>query len=258
VEKAPGLSIVATPSLGYGALTINTGTNPKADTPLGRDPRVRQAFNLAIDRAALSQVVFGGLYQPNAQATSALSPLYAPGIVPPQRDIGKAQALMKEAGVHTPLSVTLTVANAPPTIQAAEVLQSMVAEAGFDLHVNVLDFGTSLAQIQNGDFMMSLGGWSGLLDTDSDAWSFLHTGGALNTSHYANPTADSLLDGARAVTDVAQRRDIYGKLWEQENKDLPIIYIYTPRNIEGVSKKVAGFTFLADGLIRLQDMKPAP
>jgi peptide/nickel transport system substrate-binding protein len=258
VQQSPDLTLVSTPSLGYGALTVNIGDSPKADTPLGRDRRVRQAFALSIDRAALSQVVFGGLYQPNAQATSALSPLYAPDIVPPPRDVTKARALMQAAGVRTPFPVTLTVANAPATVQAAEVIQSMAAEAGFDVHVNVLDFGTSLAAIQRGDFVMSLGGWSGLLDTDSDAWSFLHSGGALNMARYANSNADALLDGARAMTDVAARRALYAKLWAQVNADLPLIYLYTPRNIEGLSRKVAGFTLLADGLIRLQDVHPAP
>ena len=41
---------------------------------------------------------------------------------------------------------------------------------------------------------MTLGGWSGLLDTDSNAWSFLHTGGALNMARYSNPQVDELLD----------------------------------------------------------------
>ncbi|MBN8902309.1 MAG: ABC transporter substrate-binding protein, partial [Rhodospirillales bacterium] len=58
VEKNRALQLVSVPSLGYGALTINTGDAPAANTPLGRDPRVRQAFSLALDRGALSQVVF--------------------------------------------------------------------------------------------------------------------------------------------------------------------------------------------------------
>jgi peptide/nickel transport system substrate-binding protein len=59
VKRDPKLSLVSVPSLGYGALTINTGQYPKAETPIGRDARVRHAFELALDREALSQVVFG-------------------------------------------------------------------------------------------------------------------------------------------------------------------------------------------------------
>ena len=54
-----------------------------------------------------------------------------------------------------------------------------------------------------------------------------------------------------------QRREAYEGVWQQVSKDLPIIYLWTPRNIVGLSSKVAGFTFLADGLLRLQDVHPA-
>jgi peptide/nickel transport system substrate-binding protein len=257
VQHDPKLTLVSAPSLGYGALTINTGPDPKAETPLGRDPRVRLAFELSLDRTALSQVVFAGLYQPNAQATSALSPLYAPEVEPPPRDVAKARALLKEAGVNTPFPVPLIVYNTPATVQAGEVIQAMAAEAGFAVQVNAMEFGTALAAVQRGDFAMALGQWSGLLDTDSNAWSFLHSGGALNMARYANPTVDALLDQARAVTDTAQRRALYAQVWQQESHDLPLIYLYTPRNLQGVSNNVAGFALRADGLLRLQDVRPA-
>jgi peptide/nickel transport system substrate-binding protein len=257
VKRDPKLSLVSVPSLGYGALTINTGQYPKADTPLGRDPRVRHAFELALDREALSQVVYAGMYQPNAQATSAISPLYVDEIAPPKRDVAKARALLKEAGVTTPLTVPLIVYNTPQNVQAGEVIQSMAAEAGFTVQVNAMEFGTAIAAVQRGDYAITLGGWSGLLDTDSNSWSFLHTGGALNRAIYSNPKVDELLDHARAVTDTAERRAAYTGVWQQVSRDLPIIYLWTPRNIVGLSRKIAGFIFLADGLLRLQDVRPA-
>jgi len=257
VQRDPKLAVVSAPSLGYGALTINIGNFPKAETPLGRDARVRHAFELALDREAISQVVSAGTARPNAQATSPLSPLYVEEVAPPKRDVAKARALLKEAGVATPFQVPLVVYNTPQGVQTGEVIQSMAAEAGFAVQVNAMEFGTALATVQRGDYAMTLGGWSGLLDTDSNAWSFLHTGGALNRAGYSNPKVDELLDRARTVSDINQRRDAYAGVWQQVSKDLPIIYLYTPRNIEGLSKKVAGFTLLADGLLRLQDVHPA-
>ena len=175
------------PSLGYGALTINIGNAPKADNPLGRDPRVRHAFELALDREALIQVVFAGKYQPNAQATSAISPLYVEEVAPTKRDVTKARALLKEAGVATPLTVPLVVYNTPAGVQAGEVIQSMAAEAGFAVQVQAMEFGTALATVQRGDYVVTQGGWSGLLDTDSNAWSFLHSGGALKSGGVREP-----------------------------------------------------------------------
>jgi peptide/nickel transport system substrate-binding protein len=257
VKRDPKLALVSVPSLGYGALTINTGNFPRADTPLGHDARVRHAFELALDRDALSQVVAAGTYQPNAQATSPLSPLYVEEVAPPKRDVGRARALLKEAGVNTPFPVPLIVYNTPQGVQTGEVIQSMAAEAGFAVQVNAMEFGTAIATVQRGDYMMTLGGWSGLLDTDSNAWSFLHTGGALNRAGYSNPRVDELLDRARTVSDIRERRAAYEGVWQQVSKDLPIVYLYTPRNIIGLNRKVAGFALLADGLLRLQDVSPA-
>jgi peptide/nickel transport system substrate-binding protein len=258
VQANPRLKLASVASLGYGALTVNTGPYPQAETKLGRDPRVRHALELAIDRDALSQVVFAGLYVPTAQASSALSPLYAPGIVPPKRDVAQARALLKAAGVTAPLTIPLIVYNTPQGVQAGEVIQSMAAEAGFDIKVVAMEFGAVLAAVNRGDFALTLGGWSGLLDTDSNAWSFLHTGGALNMSRYAEPKVDALLDRARTVTDIAARRDLYAQVFAQVNQDLPMIYLWTPRNITGYSAKITGFSFLADGLLRLQDVATAP
>ncbi len=252
VEGDSKLKLISVPSLGYGSLTINIG--PNANTPLGRDVRVREALSLSIDREALIQVAFAGMYTPNAQATSALSPFYAPGVKPPARDIARAKALLKEAGVTTPLTIPFTVVNTPQGLQVGEIIQSMAAEAGFDIKVNAMEFGASLALVNRGDFAMSLGGWSGLLDTDSNAWSMLHTGGALNMARYNNAKVDTLLDQARATTDTAARAGIYAGVWGEVNRDLPVIYLWTPRNIVGMTKAVSGVNFLSDGLLRLQDV----
>lgn len=255
VQADPKLKLISVPSLGYGALTINTGDFPKANTPLGRDARVRRALELSLDRAAISQVAFAGMYTPNGQATSALSPLYAPSVTPRAHDVAAAKALLKEAGVTTPLVVPFTVVNTPQGLQVGEIVQAMAAEAGFDIKVQAMEFGASLAAVNRGDFAMSLGGWSGLLDTDSNAWSFLHTGGALNMARYSNPQVDALLDKARAVTDVAARRAAYEGVWRQVSTDLPVIYLWTPRNVIGTSASVSGVRFLSDGLLRLQDVR---
>ncbi|MGI4796113.1 MAG: hypothetical protein ACRYG8_19050, partial [Janthinobacterium lividum] len=128
----------------------------------------------------------------------------------------------------------------------------------FEVKVTAAEFGTVIAATMGGDYEMVLGGWSGLLDPDSNSYPFLHSGQALNIAKYANPQADELLEAARAESDPDKRRATYAQLWQQEHGDLPLIYLWTPRNILGVSKKVTGVTLLANGLIPLQDVRPAP
>jgi len=250
----PKLGVVSVPGLGYGALTVNLS----GSSPLARDPRVRMAFQLALDRAALSQVVFAGLYEPDAQAISAASPYYAPGVPMPPHDVAAARVLLQQAGVAAPVRVDLLVYNTPQGVQAGEVIQAMAAEAGFDVRVVAAEFGAVLAATQRGDYQVTLGGWSGLLDPDSNAYAFLHTGSALNIAKYSNPQADDLLERARAEGGIDKRRALYDQLWRQVQADLPLIYLWTPRNILGVSRKVQGVMLLANGLLPLQDVRPAP
>ena len=253
-ETDTRLGIVSVGGLGYGALSVNlAGTSP-----LARDARVRRAFSMALDREALSQVVYGGLYAPNMQAIAPGSPYYAPGVGVPGRDLVGARALLREAGVTAPLRVDLLVYNTPQGVQAGEVIQSMANEAGFDVRVVAAEFGAVIAATVRGDFQVTLGGWSGLLDPDSNTYSFLHTGSGLNIAKYSSPEADRALETARSEAIPAKRLVAYEALWRQEGIDLPLIYLWTIRNIVGVSRKVAGVRLLANGLLPLQDVHPAP
>ncbi len=258
VTADPKLRLSTASGLGYAGITLNIGNNARADTPLGRDARVRQAFSLAIDRETVIGVVFGGQYTANAQAVAPGHPLHAPTIRPPARDVARARALLAAAGVKLPVAVPLMIPNSPQGIQVGEVVQAMAAEAGFAVQPVVMDFGTALAASQQGDYAAFYIGWSGLLDADSNIWSFLHTGGSLNTAQYSNPKVDDLLDRARLTTDIAARRTLYSEMWEQEAKDLPIIYLWTPRYILGHSARLTGFKTMPDGLMRLQGVALEP
>ena len=180
-----------------------------------------------------------------------------PDIKPPARDLVAAKKLLAEAGVTAPVVVKLTVPNNPQSLQVSEVIQSLAKEGGFDVQVTVMDFGTALATTQRGDYAAFLIGWSGLLDADSNIYSFLHTGGPLNITNYSNKIVDDALDAARVAADPAARRADYAKVWTQERIDLPIIYLYTPSYIVGATAKLSGYKVLPDGLIRLQGARLA-
>lgn len=258
VKGDPRLKLAISNALGYYGITDNVGNGSRADTPFGKDPRVRQAFELSIDRTALVQVVYNGMFLPTRQAVPPDSPFYVPQDQPPTRDVARAKALLQQAGVKLPLAVDLLTPNSPDVRQAAEVIQSMAAEAGFDVHINAMEFASSLDAAQSGNFTAYLLAWSGRPDADGNLYSFLYTGQAQNYSHYSNKTVDSLLDQARMVADTGQRRDLYAKVDAQTDQDLPIIYLWTPKNIVGMSAKLQGFRPVPDGMIRLQGLTMAP
>jgi peptide/nickel transport system substrate-binding protein len=255
VKADPKLRLVVSDSLGYVGITNNLANGKAADNPYGRSALVRQAFSLAIDRAALVNVVFNGMYAPGIQAVPTSSPFYDADLKVPARDVAKAKALLAQAGVKTPVPLELMVSNNPDSEQAGEVIQSMAAEAGFDVHLRATEFATTLTLSEQGEYQALLIGWSGRVDIDGNTYQFLHSHQANNVSFYANPAVDHLLEAAQDMTDVAQRKALYGQMMTQEEQDLPITYLWIPRNIVGMSAKLQGFRPVPDGMIRVQGLE---
>ncbi len=257
VKADSKLKLVVSDALGYLGITNNLDNGPRADTPYGKNPLVRQAFDAAIDRTALVDVVFSSMYAPSVQPVPQSSPFYDEALPAPPRDLAKSKALLKQAGVALPVKVELLTPNQPDQMQAAEVIQSMVAEAGFDLRIQAIEFASSLQASQRGDYQLYLIGWSGRVDVDGNTYQFLHTGQANNASHYSSPTVDKLLDEGRALIDQAKRRPIYAQVFQQVQQDLPLSYLYNTRNIVAMTAKLQGFRPVPDGMIRLQGLEMA-
>ena len=257
VKADPNLQLAVSDALGYVDITNNLDNGPRSNTPYGKNPLVRQAFDAAIDRAALVSVVFNDMFVPSVQPISRSSPFYDPALKAPPRDVAKAKALLKQAGVSLPVKVELLTPNQPDTLQMAEVLQSMAAEADFDIRIKATEFATSLEAAQRGDYEAYLIGWSGRVDVDGNTYQFIHTGQGNNASHYSNPAVDRLLEDGRGTTDQAKRHAIYQQLWPELRRDLPLIYLYNPRNIVALSAKLQGFRPVPDGMIRLPGLSMA-
>src|SRR5262249_21011911 len=66
-KKDSRLKVSTITGLGYSALNSNLNNGPRSKSPIGQDPRVREALELSIDRVALNQVVFNGLFTPGNQ-----------------------------------------------------------------------------------------------------------------------------------------------------------------------------------------------
>jgi peptide/nickel transport system substrate-binding protein len=258
VEHDPKLKLATQDSLMYEGITFNTGNGAAAQTVIGQTALVRRAFELAIDRTTLIQVVYNGMYTPVAQANPPSSPYYDASVQPPPRDVATARALLKQAGVSLPVPVTITIPNNPDLQQAGQVIQAMAKEAGFDVKLQAVEFASSLQAGYAGRFQAYMIGWSGRSDPDGNMWQFLHTGGTFNYGHYSNPAVDKALDDARLTTDLAQRRTLYDQVWRQEREDLPLVYLWNPKNIVGMKKSVTGFVQVPDGLIRLQGVRLTP
>src|SRR6201991_1652186 len=205
------LVLSTAPELAYLGLTVNIG-NDKTKGPLSQSAKVRQALDLSIDREAINQVVFNGEFKPGNQWVNPDHPYYQKAFPVRGRDVAKAKALLKEAGVTGPVSVDFMVPKGAETEAVAQVIQSMASEAGFDMKIRVTEFATSLKRAEAGKFQAYMLAWSGRIDPDGNSYVFLKTGAPQNYSAWSNAEADKALDDARLVTDLTQRKAIYEKL----------------------------------------------
>jgi peptide/nickel transport system substrate-binding protein len=259
IQSDSSLQLLESPSLGYQGVTFNVGNvngvgKPPAsiDAPYAQDPRIRQAFEDAIDRDALVKTVFDGQFDTACGPISPQSQFSTPAVQQCRSyDPDKAKQLLQAAGVPTPYKLSMLVTNTPDTLKLAQALQAMVKPAGFDLKLQPLEFTTLLDQQDQGKFQVLQLGWSGRVDPDANITNFIGTQGSQNVGGYSSPKVDSLLAKARQTQDISARAKIYGQVQAQTEKDNPIIYLYRQRNLTGVSKDISGVQVFPDGIIRV-------
>lgn len=254
VQADGSLQFVTAVSQGYQGITVNLANGDRANTPFGQDPRVRRAFSLALDREAINQVVFEGIYAPGNQHIPPTSPWYDASHPMQGRDVAAARALMAEAGVDR-LALEIQAANNPVQMQLMQVIQAMVADAGFDVSIRATEFASMLQAQTAGDYQGSQVGWSGRTDPDGNLHSFMTCAGGLNDSKYCNPEVDRLLNAARTNPDMDARRAIYAEAQAILSVDLPIIYLYHQTWLWALRGNVTGFEGYPDGMIRLAGVR---
>lgn len=244
--------------IGYQGITINVGKSDQAKkNPLGRDARVREAFELSLDRQGLAQVVMDNEALVGNQWVSPNNPFYAKNMPMPKRDIEKAKALLKAAGVEKP-SFTLVTTTASDAQRLAVVIQAMSREAGFDVKIQTAEFATSLNMADKGDFEAYVLSWSGRPDPDGNMYSFHGCKQPLNYAGYCSAETDALLNQSRAERDPAKRKKIMEQISAQVLKERPVIYLYHRNWLWAYNGKLAGVRNIPDGLLRVSGLKMAP
>ena len=253
IQSNPKLKIAKSPSLGFVPIEFNVGNGKAADTPLGRDARVRRAFSLAIDRAALNQVAFDGQYVPSNQMEGPGTTYFDPAFPVPARDVAAAKKLLAEAG-GSKVSFTLRIGTDPLDAQVAQIVQSMVAEAGFDMKIVVQDSAALVAATRGGDFEASMLLWSGRADPDGNAPIWLSSKGFTNWGKYNSPAIDAAFEQGASFDAVAQRVPFYRQATAIFMADQPDVVLYHWSMLWGLQSKVQGFKGRPDGLWRPEGM----
>lgn len=246
------LRVTGVPELGFQVIRLNVNNGPKGK--LLADARVRQAIELAIDRATLVKTVFADEYIPGNQFVSPSNLYYNAKAPVKKRDVAKAKQLLREAG-QPGLTFTLIVPPERDRQEASLILQAMLAEAGITMNIQTQENVTMLQAGKRGDFEAYFTFWSGRPDPDGNIYTHYTCKGAQNDSRYCNEEFDALVSKARHVADPAERKKLYDKATEILARDVPSIHLWHRRVFTGYSARVQGFTPYPDGIIRLRGLK---
>jgi peptide/nickel transport system substrate-binding protein len=251
----PDVKLLETQDLAYSLIGLNT-SRPPFDKPA-----VREALNMAIDRAQIVEAVYFGRGVVAGPLSPALTqwalttddfPCYTP-------DPAGAQKKLAEAGITGKLKITLNVLGSlQQVVDIAQVVQAQLNEAGFDVALNVEEQGRFIAdwRASNFDGFVSLN--SGGPDPDDYFGRTFQTGGATNVFKYSDPELDKQLIAARAATDQAARKKIYDDVQRALACSGPVVHLAYGTMFAAVRGDVQGFAPMATRSLRtLRDTKLA-
>ncbi|HIQ02676.1 MAG TPA: peptide ABC transporter substrate-binding protein, partial [Anaerolineales bacterium] len=223
-------------------ICFNTTTEP-FDNPL-----VRQAISLAIDRDAISDIVFQGTHT----NLYSMVPAGMFGHIDAfsERDLEQAKALLAQAGFdeNNPLVMDLwwTPDHYGPTEgDVATVLKQALEETGvIQVNLQSAEWATYTDYFGPGTMPVFLLGWyPDYLDPDNYTSAFAECGASDDIGiFYCNEEMDNLLIQARTSTDMAEREQLYRQiqeLWTTEVPTIPftqgLLLVVTQKNVGGVT-----------------------
>ena len=244
MQKDASLKIINQPGLNIAYWAFNT-QKPPFDKK-----EVRQAFSMAIDKAAIIRDVYLG----SGQAAKNLIPptlwSYNEAVKDYAYDTAKAKDLLARSGVKTPLEIDLWYMPVqrpynPNAKRIAEMMQSDLAKIGVNAKLVTYEWGEYRKRMQQGEHITGMLGWTGD-NGDPDNFFFLRgcdaaRPGGQNLSKWCNKDFDSRLVKAREVADVKERTRLYQEMQVIENADAPDMKIAHSIVFEAMRKEVNGY-----------------
>jgi peptide/nickel transport system substrate-binding protein len=228
---------------------------PLAKNPM-RDPRVREAISIGIDRKAITQRVMDGAADPiNQMATPGMA-AWNKSIPEIVYDPARAKKLLADAGYPDGFGLTVHCSNDryPNDGRICQTLGQMLARIGLDMKVEAQPKAVYFPHIfpPKGDYAFAFLAWGAIDGTPATTLSsIIHTYdttkklGTYNTAGYSNPALDARIEVLQGEFDPARRSELERTLLADVAKDSPYLPIYAG-SVVLASKKSISFTPRSD------------
>ena len=213
----------------------------RADRPPGDDVRVRQAFKLATDRAAVwERVQLGfGFVGKDSPIGPSFAQYFLDDVQPPARDPVAAAALLAEAGYPDGLDMSLHVPNSGAMPDLAQTLAAQWEEAGIRVAIELEEENNYWVQKWL-DVDLGITFWGDRAVPQIYLDLAYRSGATWNESHYSNERLDELIDFAGSSLDQAARTDAYKEIQRIFLDEGPIIVPYFYAQFMVMASHVSG------------------
>jgi len=264
--REPGIKVTSSAQKLYCRIYLNARPKDKFDSGgkdgLFTDPRVRLAFNLAVNKEGIVQKIFHGYAQANASPVATVSYGYA-AQEPYAYDPKRARALLAEAGwkdagpdgVLKKDGETLTLQLLFPAKhygqgfdETTPAVAEMLKAVGVQVVIKPVDYGTLIQTVTKGTLPYD-GGFTACRNSNNlDADDYLRDWTAINLINWAPYPADlaELYRATRREVDPQKRLKLMADLQRRVRDWAPVVSLYQEAKIFAASARVLRFAPLMD------------
>ena len=245
LEGSKGVVFSQKPGTFYDYVGQNTNKPPLDDAQL------RRAVSWAVDRSAIAKAARFGY------ATSTQSPIPPEslwqGLIglknPFSHNKQRARRLVKQSKYDGETLEIQVGQEYQAQVNEAKIVAEQLRDVGVNVAVRPLTFSTMITNLNNGAFDLTVLGWSGLIDPDSQFYLQFHTGEKFNQTNYSNDRVDQLLErGRHAVGSREKRAQYYDQALDIIAHDAPYTFLVFNDELTAWRESVRGFTHLATGV----------
>nr|WP_314261148.1 ABC transporter substrate-binding protein [uncultured Devosia sp.] len=214
-------------------------------------PAVWEAARYLVDYDGMTETFLKGQMEKH----QAFWPKGFPGSydeTPYSYDVEKAKQILADAGVDTPINVTLDVINSAPFTDIAQSLQAGFAEAGINFEILPGTGAQVITKYRERTHQAMLLYWGpDFMDPHSNAKAFAYNSDNSDATYTATTTwrnawevpaeMNDEVNAALAEPDQAKRNELYVDLQEKVQAESPIVIMFQAALQIGMASNVSGY-----------------
>ncbi len=241
VEAGGGrLVTYSNPSVAYIQF-VTTKPSPLADV------QVRRALNYAVNKALISEVMFGGAVAPASQIAHPQAFGFNPDLDAYPYDPARAQALLNQAGYGDGFKiVTLMVGGASNDDQAMQQIAADLARVGVTMELQRTTFGKYLEYMYQTGWPDPFSAFSMVTSGFDPMHGYRTRSCHWTPAYYCDEAAMPLIERAEGAVTPEDRRRLVGEVLAYERENPPGILMWQSPAFDAVGKRVTYYDVIAD------------